>query len=215
MFSTSSFMLMVLVVLAVVSTTSAKISFGSSVANVFKTKESKETKGDGLRNLFNGLRGGAKSDTITKSQIEEAQKAWGNGIVKISAAHSNGEDFEKMARDHISTLYSYGYSPVLFKPTLAAKKQFRKTYNEAVSYFVATNKVCAEDTGFAIKGWKKVRWENHDIVTVGKQGLAMGNYYFTKPDGSEAKVEYSFGYILDDKGKARINLHHSSMPYAP
>jgi hypothetical protein len=153
--------------------------------------------------------------SITKSQIEEAQQAWGSGIVKISAAHSNGDDFEQVAREHISTLYAYGVSPVLFKPTLASEKQFRPTYDEAVSYFVATNKVCAEDTGFAIKGWKAVRWENADIVTVGKQGLAMGNYYFTTPDGSEVKVEYSFGYILDDTGRARINLHHSSMPYAP
>merc|ERR1712078_389138 len=44
--------------------------------------------------------------------------------------------------------------------------------------------------------------------------MAMGNYFFTKADGSVTKVEYSFGYMLD-AGMVRIILHHSSMPYAP
>ncbi|MGB0165204.1 MAG: phosphoribosyl-AMP cyclohydrolase, partial [Candidatus Thalassarchaeaceae archaeon] len=37
-------------------------------------------------------------------------------------------------------------------------------------------------------------------------------YFFTGPDGSETKVEYTFGYILGDDGRLRIQLHHSSMP---
>ena len=43
--------------------------------------------------------------------------------------------------------------------------------------------------------------------------MAMGNYFFTTPEGDEVKVEYSFGYVLDDGGNVRINLHHSSMPF--
>ena len=54
-----------------------------------------------------------------------------------------------------------------------------------------------------------------DIITEGSVGLAMGNYFFTTPEGDEAKVEYSFGYTLDADGNVRINLHHSSMPYMP
>ena len=68
--------------------------------------------------------------------------------------------------------------------------------------------------GFAIKGWTAVRFENVDILTEGKVGLAMGNYFFTTPEGDEVKVEYSFGYVLDDDGQVRINLHHSSMPFS-
>jgi hypothetical protein len=41
----------------------------------------------------------------------------------------------------------------------------------------------------------------------------MGNYYFTTPEGEEVKVEYTFGYILED-GELLINLHHSSLPFA-
>lgn len=151
---------------------------------------------------------------ITKEQVLAAQKAWGDGIVRIAAAHANGGEFEQVARDHVATLYAYGLTPVLFKPTLAAKVQFRSTFDEALSYFVATNNACPEDKGFAIKGWTAVRFENVDVFTSGPVAMAMGNYFFTTPDGDEVKVEYSFGYILDDDGKVRINLHHSSMPYS-
>merc|ERR1719428_323954 len=152
---------------------------------------------------------------MTRELIEAAQKAWGDGIVNIAAAHTSGGDYVQRATDHINTLYAYGLSPVLFKPTLAAEEQFRPTFDKALSYFVASNDACPEDAGFAIKGWTAVEFENEDIITVGSVGMAMGNYLFTTPEGDKVKVEYSFGYMLDEDGKVRINLHHSSMPYVP
>merc|ERR1719316_794106 len=152
---------------------------------------------------------------MTKELIEAAQKAWGDGIVRIAARHTSGGAFAQTATDHINTLYAYGRSPVLFKPTLAAEMQFRPTFDTALSYFVANNNASSEDKGFAIKGWTAVRFENEGIITAGSYGMAMGNYFFTTPDGDEVKVEYSFGYMLDGDGKVRIILHHSSMPYAP
>ena len=152
---------------------------------------------------------------ITTEQIEAAQATWGEGIVRIAAAHTAKEDYVQVAHDHVSTLYAYGRESVQFKPTLAAEQQFRSTFDEALSYFVASNNACPEDKGFAIKGWTAVRFENVDIFTEGRVGMAMGNYFFTTPEGDEVKVEYSFGYILHDDGNVRINLHHSSMPYAP
>ena len=129
---------------------------------------------------------------MTKELIEAAQKAWGDGIVKIAAAHTSGGDYVQTATDHINTLYAYGLSPVLFKPTLAAEEQFRSTFDKALSYFVASNNACPEDKGFAIKGWTAVRFENADIVTVGSVGMAMGNYFFTNPAGDEVKVWLKF-----------------------
>ena len=154
------------------------------------------------------------SASITKDQVLAAQEAWGNGIIRIAFAHKNGGDFTQVAHDHVETLYAYGLTPVLFKPTLAAQMQFRSSFAEALSYFVATNGACPEDKGFAIKGWTAVRFENVDILTAGNVAMAMGNYFFTTPEGDEVKVEYSFGYILDENGNVRINLHHSSMPFA-
>ena len=150
---------------------------------------------------------------ITKEEVLTAQKKWGDGIVKIGQAFVDKKDYEGVAKEHISTLYAYKQGTVLFKPTKAAAQQFRGTYEEALSYFVATNGVCSEDKGFALQPWTQVRFENTDLVLNESVALAMGNYFFTDINGIETKVEYSFGYIKDEEGQLRINLHHSSLPF--
>ena len=149
---------------------------------------------------------------VNVSDVESAQQAWGAGIVAIASAHSTGGDYVGIASNHVNTLYAYQMGPVLFKPTLAAIDQFRPTFDTALSYFVASNNACPEDKGFAIMGWTDVRFENSDVIVNGNAALAMGNYFFTSPEGDEVKVEYTFGYIQDDDGNLRIQLHHSSMP---
>jgi hypothetical protein len=150
---------------------------------------------------------------ITEQDVLKAQETWGNGIVSISAVHAEGGDFEARAKEHIDSLYAYDLGKVMFKPTLAAENQFRDTYDGALSYFIGREGT--EDGGFAIKGWTNVRWESNGIYTNENSAMAMGNYYFTDPAGEETKVEYSFGYISDGAGGLKINLHHSSLPYAP
>lgn len=75
-----------------------------------------------------------------------------------------------------------------------------------------------EDGGFAInggKGWKEVEFKNHQIDLNGDIAIAMGQYVFTcATSGEENTVEYTFGYKRNDDGKARIFLHHSSVPYS-
>ena len=157
--------------------------------------------------------GTVHADSISEQAVIDAQTAWGEGIVAIAAMHTEGGDFEARATQHIDTLYAYGDTEVMFKPTLAAEDQFRETFDEALSYFIGTKG--SEDSGFAIKGWTNVRWENNGIYTNDDSAMAMGNYYFTGPDGNETKVEYTFGYVTDDAGQLKINLHHSSLPYSP
>lgn len=149
---------------------------------------------------------------LTVADVEKAQQAWGEGIVEIAAAHNAGADYVQRARTHVESLYSYDIGPVLFKPTLAAKDQFRPTFEGALSYFVGGNNSFSEDTGFAIKSWTKVRFENEGVLINGVTALTMGNYFFTSTSGDEVKVEFTFGYIVDSNGALRINLHHSSMP---
>ena len=149
---------------------------------------------------------------VDEADINIAQKAWGDGIVAIASAHLAGGDYVDIARNHVETLYAYDISTVLFKPTLASVEQFRPNFESALSYFVASNNACPEDKGFAIKGWTNVRFENSDIILRDDSAIAMGNYFFTTPEGDEVKVEYTFGYIVDSSGNLRINLHHSSMP---
>tara|TARA_B100000003_G_scaffold205399_1_gene218973 strand:- start:523 stop:984 length:462 start_codon:yes stop_codon:yes gene_type:complete len=149
---------------------------------------------------------------ITVADVEDAQRKWGDGIVRIATAHRSGGNYTEIATEHVERLYAYDLSEVLFKPTMASIDQFRPTFDTALSYFVASNGACEEDTGFAIKGWTSVRFENSGFVINDANAIAMGNYFFTGEDGSETKVEYTFGYIRDEASNLRIVLHHSSLP---
>lgn len=154
-----------------------------------------------------------KDHSITKQDVLDAQKAWGEGIVAISDVFVNKGDFKARAEQHIKELYAYEQSDVLFKPTLASDDQFRETFDQALSYFVGGD--ISEDKGFAIKPWSNVRFGEQQIITDSDSAVAMGNYFFT-PVGSdeETKVEYTFGYMKDEDGKLRINVHHSSLPFS-
>ena len=156
------------------------------------------------------------TNPITASDVAANQKAWGEGIVAIGSAFTEKGDYRALATDHVQKFYNYkDGATVLFKPTLASEKQFRKTVDEALSYFVGTEG--SEDKGFAIKPYVSVRWENTGTVISanGSMAVAMGNYYFTDTGGNETKVEYSFAYNRDEEGNLKIVLHHSSLPYSP
>ena len=154
---------------------------------------------------------GSSSGPITKAEVREAQRAWGEGIVDISRVYAKGGDYKARATDHIKTMYAYGDTIVLFKPTLASDDQFRGDVDSALSYFIGRKGT--EDEGFAIKGWTNVRFENEGKHIGTDLAMAMGNYFFTGPDGAETKVEYSFGYVRGNDGKLKIMLQHSSFPF--
>lgn len=155
-------------------------------------------------------------NVITEKDVVNAQKAWGEGIVKIGEIYTSGGDYTKAAAEHIEKFYGYDMSKVLFKPTLAADKQFRRTFDGALSYFVGNNATYPEDKGFAIKPWINVRWENEGIINndQGNMAVAMGNYYFKTQDGEEVKVEYTFAYVKDSNGDLKIVAHKSALPYS-
>ena len=151
---------------------------------------------------------------VTEGEILKAQEDWAAAIVAIGTAYAGGKDYRSVAEQTVDALYGYAEGPVLFKPTKASEKQFRLTREEAVSYFVTG--AVPEDHGFAIQPWSAVRFENAGFVIDGGSAIAMGNYYFTDANtGTEAKVEFTFGYFRDGQGRLRINLHHSSFPYVP
>ncbi len=151
---------------------------------------------------------------LTLEQITAIQTAWGEGIVNIGQIHTEDGDYRGAAADHINTFYAYGDGDgdVLFKPTLAAEDQFRGTFGEALSYFVGGE--IAEDNGFAIAPYTNVRWENEGTIISGDTAMSMGNYFFTKTDGTEVKVEYTFGFEQMENGEPKIVLHHSSLPFS-
>lgn len=159
----------------------------------------------------------AYAGEITKEEVLKAQDEWAAGIVKISQTYIDGGDYKATAKKHIEDLYAYGEDgvDVLFKPTLAADDQFRETFDEALSYFVGG--IIKEDKGFAIKPWKAARFDGDQHIAVYHDyAVSMGNYFFTPAEGGEEqKVEFTFGYLKNDEGDVLINVHHSSLPYAP
>lgn len=150
---------------------------------------------------------------LSKKDIREVQKLWGEGIIEIGKAYKNKQDYKKLAVDFIHRHYGFKEGIVLFKPTLASVEQFRDTFEKAHSYFVAGNKKHPEDQGFAIRPWIKVVFKNAGIILIKNHAVAMGNYYFTDASGHEVKVEYTFGYFVNEDGLIKIHLHHSSLPF--
>ena len=152
---------------------------------------------------------------VSEAEVIAAQKAWGVGVIGIGVVYEQGGDYKEAAKQHIERFYGYDQGKVLFKPTMAAEKQFRQTYEGALSYFVGGNPSFPEDQGFALNKWKDVRFENAGIINSdGDLAIAMGNYYFTDESGQETKVEFTICYKKNDKGELKIIAHKSSLPYS-
>ena len=81
-----------------------------------------------------------------------------------------------------------------------------------MAYFVGGNNDYSEDTGFAIKGWKKIRWDNAGINILNDCAICMGNYFFSQDNEDDLKVEYSM-VIKKIDGKLKIILHDSHLPF--
>ena len=149
---------------------------------------------------------------IKKEEILNFQKEWGNGIVSIGNTFKNGGDYASEAKDFINKLYAYETEEVLFKPTLASDTQFRLDKISALSYFIGKNNNHKEDSGFAIKGWNSVRWENAGIKILSDCAICMGNYFFGLDDSEDLKVEYTIVLKKID-GVLKMILHDSHLPY--
>ena len=150
---------------------------------------------------------------IIKKEVLNIQEKWSDGLLNIGKLYRNSSDYRQEASNYLSDLYGFHMGEVFFKPTLASAQQFRLTKDAALSYFIGGNSNFDEDSGFALLGWKAVRFENIGIKIEGNIAIAMGNYFFQKEDKSEVKVEYTFVYKKDDSGKLYIILHDSHFPY--
>ena len=153
---------------------------------------------------------------ISEPEVLAAQKAWGEALVAISTTHEQKgiEAAKSLAEKVIDGAYGYQFGPVLFKPTLTVSPQtFRTTRAGALAYFVGGDPAFPGDTGFALKGWRKVEIRNAAILLSGNTASTMGNVSITDKSGKVTTVDKTWTYMKDDNGKLRIVLHHSSLPY--
>ena len=160
----------------------------------------------------------ASSAKITEEEVLAAQKGWGQALVNIATTYE-AEGLavaKKLAGDIIDAAYGYQFGPVLFKPTLATGDQtFRPTREGALSYFVGDNASYPADTGFGLKGWRKVEVKNSALLIDGNTAVTMGNVIMTDKNGVVTKVDKTWTFFKDAKGALRIVSHHSSLPFVP
>jgi len=153
---------------------------------------------------------------ITEKMVTDAQEAWGKALVSISETHAKGGDFRKLASEIIDAAYNYQNGSVLFKPTLTTGDQtFRMDKAGALAYFVGGDPNFKNDGGFALKGWTKYAIKNKGIILNGDTAITMGNVHLWDKNGNETIVDKTWGFKMDENGKLRIILHHSSLPYKP
>ena len=161
-----------------------------------------------------------KKAAISEAEVNAAQQAWCDALVKIGKIHKDGGDYKAVASELIDALYDYKEGKVFFKPTLAfGKNTFRNTKEGALSYFIAGNKAFPDDSGFALKHWVKVRYDNNaaenGIQIHGDIAITMGNVYFSNTKGEEVMVDKTFVFRRCNDGKLRLCVHKSSLPFEP
>jgi len=156
--------------------------------------------------------------TITEAEIQEAQAAWGDGLVSISTAFNNDEDYVSVAVAVLEDLYGYDYGPVLFKPTIASDVPFRFDWDGAASYFIGESApvtISEDGAGFATNVWTEVSFEDDwTYVINGETAIGMGTVVITTGDGEEVVVQKSMAWFRGTDGELRLQLHHSSVPFS-
>ena len=160
-------------------------------------------------------------DVITYDEVNAAQQAWCDALVKIGKLKEEGGDYKAFAEQVLSTAYNYDSGKVFFKPTLTYGDQtFRNDKKGALAYFIGGDPAYPNDKGFALKPWVKVRYDNtgaknEGIQIYGSIAITMGNVWVTAKDGTEVMVDKTWVFKKGKDGKLRIIVHKSALPYSP
>lgn len=158
---------------------------------------------------------------ITYDEVNAAQQAWCDALVKIGKLKEEGADYRAYANEVLSTAYNYDSGKVFFKPTLAYGDQtFRNDKKGALAYFVGGDPDYPNDKGFALKPWVKARYDNagknnEGIQIYGSIAITMGNVWVTDKDGNEVMVDKTWVFKKGKDGKLKIIVHKSSLPFSP
>ncbi|NJL15546.1 MAG: hypothetical protein HC913_22755 [Microscillaceae bacterium] len=158
---------------------------------------------------------------ITYDEVNAAQQAWCDALVKIGKLYDEGGDYKSFAKQVIEDAYNYDQGKVFFKPTLASgDKTFRLDKQGALAYFVGGDTNYPDDKGFALKPWVKARYDNagganQGIQIYGSVAITMGNVWVTDKEGNEVMVDKTWVFRKGKDGKLRIIVHKSSLPFDP
>jgi len=160
-------------------------------------------------------------NVVTYEEVNAAQQAWCDALVKIGKLKEEGGDYKAFAEQVLTDAYNYDSGKVFFKPTLAFGDQtFRNDKKGALAYFVGGDPAYPNDKGFALKPWVKARYDNageknEGIQIYGSVAITMGNVWVTDKDGKEVMVDKTWVFKKGKDGKLRIIVHKSALPFAP
>jgi hypothetical protein len=155
-------------------------------------------------------------DAPKESDVLEALDDWAKGILAISQAKADNQDYVQIASDFIDDAYNYDEGFVLFKPTLSSTVPFRTTFDGALSYFVGGNTEFPEDAGFAIRVWKDIQFEMVGVIYESNRAILQTICRLTAGDDSIVTAYFSMSMVRKSKKyPLKIDLHHSSLPYSP
>ncbi len=160
-------------------------------------------------------------EIITYDEVNAAQQAWCDALVKMGQLKEQGGDYKAFAEQVLSDAYNYDYGKVFFKPTLAYGEQtFRNDKKGALAYFVGGDPAYPDDKGFALKPWVKARYDNagennQGIQIYGSVAITMGNVWVTDKEGNEVMVDKTWVFKKGKDGKLRIIVHKSALPFNP
>jgi hypothetical protein len=158
---------------------------------------------------------------ITYEEVNAAQQAWCDALVKIGKLKEEGGDYKSFTQQVLTDAYNYDNGKVFFKPTLAfGEKTFRNDKKGALAYFIGGDPDYPNDKGFALMPWVKARFDNagtgnEGIQIYGSVAITMGNVWVTGKDGKEVMVDKTWVFKKGKDGKLRIIVHKSSLPYSP
>jgi len=158
---------------------------------------------------------------VTYDEVNAAQQAWCDALVKIGQLHKDGGDYKAFAEKVLGDAYNYDYGKVFFKPTLAYGEQtFRPTKKGALAYFIGGDPEYPNDKGFALAPWVKARYDNlgkdnQGIQIYGSVAITMGNVWVTDKSGKEVMVDKTFVFKKGADDKLRLIVHKSALPFSP
>lgn len=157
---------------------------------------------------------------ITEAELLDFQTAWGEGLVAISTAFANDEDYLTIAAGVLEDLYGHEYNDgvVLFNPTITQEVVFRHDWDGAASYFIGTSSpgtVIEEDgAGFATLPWTNVNFLNDwEFIVNGELAIGMGTVEITDDTGAITTVEKTMAWQRSTDGNIRLIAHHSAVPF--
>ena len=146
---------------------------------------------------------------ITKYKIIEAQKKWGDGIVKIGTL-INDESALSNLLTNLLTTYMNLKTVRFCSNQQRLQKNFRPKIEMALSYFIGgINSYCKKMIHFAMKPWVEVEFENSDFI-FDETELLLWVIIFLKTQ-MELDSKLSTLLVKTIKWKISEDLDHSSL----